>query len=217
MPVFDGAPWPPEAAQAAAELSHAPDATLAVGADALPSGRDRDGPTRWPIGGQQSRAQATALPAARSATAATAPPPARGGSGKWIIIGALATMVLAGAGFAAMQLIPAGTATTPEASETPTQAAERKIQALLGEARAAIAKRDFAAAERALGEAESLATQHNLAAPKQEIAQVRAELARARSTVVTPTESPGGIPAGSWPSDAELRRAVEETMQKLAR
>jgi serine/threonine protein kinase len=219
LPVFDGAPWPPEAA-ASAEPEAAPDATLAVGA--APSPRD-DPPTRWPVGGlsarQNTRGPSVVPSVGATATAPTQPPASPRGGGKWFIIGAFAVLLLAGAGVVTRELVSGGTPSKPEASATPAQEAARKIGALLGEARAAIAKRDFAAAERALDEAEALAARHDLAAQKQEIAQTRAELSRAKGTpeitIKPPPASPGGIPAGSWPADAELRRAVEETMRKL--
>jgi serine/threonine protein kinase len=230
LPVFDGASWPPDAAEAgdAARVeaeAHAPDATLAVGADSR-----ADPPTRWPVGGQSARrasAGPSVVPSANTATptAPTVPPPARaarrGGSGKWFIIGAIGAMVLAGGGLLAMELLPARTATTTASGETPAREAERKIGTLLADARAAIARRDFADAERALGEAEGLAARHSLSAHRQEIAQVRAELERAKATpAVTgkpPPATPSFIPSGSWPADAELRKAVEDTMRKLAR
>jgi serine/threonine protein kinase len=219
LPVFEGAPWPPNAA-APAQSGATPDATLAAGA--APPTRE-DPPTRWPVGGRSARQDThvpSVVPSARAtATAPTHPPPAsRAGGGKWFIIGAFAVLLLAGAGFVTRELVPGGTSTKSDAGESPAQEAVRKIQALLDEARAAIAKRDFATAERALGEAEMLAARHDLAARKQDIAQARAELARAKGTpevTVKPPTSPAGIPAGSWPTDPELRRAVEETMRKI--
>jgi len=54
---------------------------------------------------------------------------------------------------------------------------------------------------------------------KRDIASVRAELARAKGTtdVRPPPVTASGIPAGSWPANAELRRAVEDTIRRLAR
>ena len=218
LPVFDGAPWPPDILPDAAT----PDATLAVGA--APE-RD-DPPTRWPVGGGSVREGTrgpSVVPSARSTTAEpTQPPPEaarRGGGGRWFIIGAFAIVLLAGGGLVTRELLSGATPTKPEVSDTPAHEAARKIQALLGETRAAIAKRDFAAAERALAEAEALVARHDLAALKAEVAQARAELARAKDmpdvTGKPPPAMPAGIPAGSWPADAELRRAVEDTIKKI--
>ncbi len=229
LPVFDGAPWPPPAAEAQS-VEATPDETLAVGVAGVPS-RAADPPTRWPVGAQSAR-QATRGPAVAPSAARTAPdsqtgptlpPPGaarRGGSGKWFIITAMSLLLLAGAGTVAFVLIADDKPAKPDARDTPAREAERKIRALLGEARTAIAKRDFPAAERALGEAETLAAPHDLAALKQEIALVRAELARAKGTPAVsgkpPPATPSAVPAGSWPADPELRRAIEETIRKLA-
>ena len=228
LPVFDGAPWPPPAAEAAPAGppdAATPDATLAVGA----RGRAMDPPTRWPVGGASAR-QATRGPsvvpaAASTASAPTQPPVAaaarKGSSGKWFIVGALSLLLLAGAGAVTFVLVSGDSPTKPETRETPAQEAERKIRVLLAEARGAIEKRDFAAAERALGEADTLAAPHDLPALKREIAELRTALARARSTPPADEKPPPatqpGIPAGSWPADPELRRAVDTTMQQLVK
>ena len=86
--------------------------------------------------------------------------------------------------------------------------AELRAKALIEAARAAIGRRDRAAAERALTDAEALAQRYELSDVGSQIRQVRTELARL-----------GGPPAattGSWPADAELRRAVDDTIRKLA-
>ncbi len=222
-PLFDGAPWPP--AEAEAPPAAAPDATLAVGAapDAtLAAGAAPRRAADPPSARQGTRGPSVAPASPRTESVPTQPPAGAArppGSGKWFIIGALSLLLVAGAGAVTFVLISDGKPTKPEARETPLQEAERKIRALLAEARAAIEKRDFAAAERALGEAETLAAPHDLVALKRDIASVRAELARAKGTtdVRPPPVTASGIPAGSWPANAELRRAVEDTIRRLAR
>jgi serine/threonine protein kinase len=217
LPVFDGAPWPPP--------GDAPDATLAAGAVSAPAAAS-DPPTRWPANAQSAR-QATRGPAvvpsaSRTASAPTLPPGGAtrtGGSGKWFIIGAMSLLLLAGAGTMTFVLISGDEPARTDARETPAQEAERRIRALLAEARSAIEKRDFAAAERILGEADTLAAPHGLDVLKREIAQLRADLARAKGTPAVsgkpPVRTPSAVPAGSWPADAELRRAVEDTIRRL--
>ncbi|MCW5773184.1 MAG: protein kinase [Rhodospirillaceae bacterium] len=212
-PVFDGAPWPP---QAAAELSAstgaqtlvqpappvAPDATLV--ASAVARNADR---TRWP---DQAPPAWTA-----AANPTVAPPPPRRGGMKWVAIGAAAAVLLGGAVAAAVVLLPSPkpdstvtrTDPPPATGDPPAQQAETKVRALIEEAKAAIGRRDFAAAERALTEAAALVQQHKLAALEAEIAAVRGELERAKGSADTI--------AGSWPADAEMRRAVEDTMRRL--
>jgi len=226
--VFDGAPWPPRdenaptapppvrAPHSAVEggtlvagpvrsvpaREIAPDATLAVGADAASTSK-RDDDTRWP------ERQATMAP--------TRPPVARAGGGgltKWVLIGGLATVCLAGIGVGAYLLIPGSkpgvtTSDPPSRTETPAQAADRRVGTLLGEARAAIERSDFPGAERALAEADALVQQHALAARRSEIAGLRADIERKKAGTTTLS--------GSWPAHPELRRAVDETIQRIAR
>lgn len=220
-PLFDGAPWPPVDSVPPPAAEAAPDATLAVGAA---PGRAADPPTRWPVGASSAR-QATRGPSVapsrvRTESASTQPPPSTGrtgGSGKWFIITAMSLLLLAGAGTVTFVLVSGDKPGKPETRETSLQEAERKIRALLADARAAIGQRDFATAERALGEAETLAAPHDLAALKREIAAVRAELARAKGTpdIKPPSATADGIPAGSWPANAELRGAVEDTIRRM--
>jgi hypothetical protein len=210
MTIFDGAPWPPEAE--AQPHEHAPDATLAVGADyALPG--TREDRTRWPADASPST-EPTAPPGAASRAAA-----GRGGMMKWVLAGGIGVVVLAGGTFAAIELMPGK---TPAAAtrETPAQEAERKIAELLIDARSALGRRDFAAAERALAEADTLAARFNLAPQREAIARLRAEVQRAKAepdVTTRPPETSSAIPAGSWPADAELRRAVEATIRKIVR
>ena len=219
LPLFDGAPWPPEDAEAPAADSSThqppatPDATIAVGETAP---RTRDEPTRWPIGAGSSARPTGPPPVARTAEVRS-----KAGSGKWFIIGAFAVMVLAGGGLIAFTMINDDGKPKPDVTlDTPAKDAERKIQGLLTEARAAIGRRDFAAAERALAEADALATREKLTVLSAEIARVRAELEQAKSTPVSKGKPPPEhadtlVPPGSWPVNAELRRAVDDTIKKL--
>jgi hypothetical protein len=206
-PIFDGARWPPEA-QAPSHDYAAPDATLAVGAGYAIAG-EREDNTRWPA----------AMPASTEPTAPPAARAARGGMVKWVLIGGLAVAVLAGGAFAANELLPGKS--SPAARDTPAEQAERKIAELLIEAQAALGRRDFAAAERALAEADTLAAQHKLGPQRDAIARLRAEVQRAKAepevTGKPPPATPAAIPSGSWPANAEFRRAVEATILKIVR
>jgi hypothetical protein len=103
-----------------------------------------------------------------------------------------------------------------------TQDAIQRVRQLIDQARDALRRRDFAAAEKALNDADELAKRHQLAAFVAEIARVRAELEAARrrppdTTSGTPSTS-GGPPVlgGSWPRNAEMRRAVDDTIRRIA-
>jgi len=87
------------------------------------------------------------------------------------------------------------------------EVATQRAKALLDDARAAIGRRDRAAAERALTDAANLARRYELVVFETEIRKLRDEAARLGGATVTTT--------GSWPADAELRRAVDDTIRRL--
>jgi serine/threonine protein kinase len=91
------------------------------------------------------------------------------------------------------------------------QNAGEQVRRLLAQARTAIQGRDFEAAERALAQATEIAGQHQLSALGAEIQRVRTELDTARRSV---TRADPVI--ASWPADSDLRRAVDETIRKIA-
>src|SRR5258706_14408415 len=131
--------------------------------------------------------------------------------GKWVRIGGMGVVCLAGIGAGAyFALQDSGTGTTRnDTRETPAQAADRRVGELLGDARAAIDAGNFTAAETALAEAETLVQQHDLAQRRTEIASLRTALAEKRRT-------PPPATAGSWPAHPELRRAVDDTIRRIA-
>ncbi len=104
-----------------------------------------------------------------------------------------------------------------EKKKRAVQTAVQQVRQLLDQAREAIRRRQFEAAERALVEAARLANQHGLAEFRAEIERVRNELAAAaRERPPERTPDPPPATGATWPTDPEMRRAVEETIRKIS-
>ncbi len=107
-----------------------------------------------------------------------------------------------------------------ERGKRTVQEATVRVRQLIGQAREAMQRRDFAAAEKALNDADELAKRHNLAAFVAEIVRVRTELAAARrlpdTSSGTPSTSGGPVAGATWPRNAEMRRAVDSTIVRIA-
>jgi hypothetical protein len=139
---------------------------------------------------------------------------------KWVAIGTLATLCLAGIGVGAYLLIPGdkpGPVTTDDPNNVRSaEAADRRVVELIAEARAAMGRNDLAAAEGAITAAEALVQNYNLQTRRAEIAALRAELQRRKEPGPGPGPGPGPTTAGSWPAHPELRRAVDDTIRRVA-
>ncbi len=97
-----------------------------------------------------------------------------------------------------------------EQKKRTVQNATQQVRRLLDQARTAIQQtREFDLAERLLNEAAEIASRNQLGALTSEIQRLRGDLERARRPTAPPVTA-------SWPTDPDMRRAVDETIRKIA-